>query len=174
MPKTKLQKIEIIRKLQDNIKEMKSVVFVNFFGIPVKEISQLRQNCKDQEVEYVVAKKTLLKKVLSESGYQAVAEKNLSGEIAAVFGKKDEILPSKLIFDFAKSHEKMKVVVGILDGRVINANEVMALAKLPSKLELLAKIVGSIVSPLSGLVNVLQGNIKGLVYTLNAIKEKKS
>ncbi|MFA4872137.1 MAG: 50S ribosomal protein L10 [Patescibacteria group bacterium] len=173
MPKTKLQKIEIIKKLQDNIKEMKSVVFVNFFGIPVKEISQLRQNCKDQEVEYVVAKKTLLKKVLSESGYQAVAEKNLSGEIAAVFGKKDEISPSKLIFDFVKSHEKMKVVAGILDGRVINADEIMALAKLPSKSELLAKIVGSIVSPLSGLVNVLQGNIRGLVFALNAIKEKK-
>ena len=174
MPKTKLQKIEIIRKLQDSIKEMKSVVFVNFFGIPVKEISQLRQNCKDQEVEYVVAKKTLLKKVLSESGYQAVAEKNLSGEIAAVFGKKDEILPSKLIFDFAKSHEKMKVVVGILDGRVINANEVMALAKLPSKSELLAKVVGSIASPLSGFVRVLGGNIRSLVCILSAIKEKKS
>ncbi|MBI5765800.1 50S ribosomal protein L10, partial [Candidatus Falkowbacteria bacterium] len=118
MPKTKLQKIEIIRKLQDNIKEMKSVVFVNFFGIPVKDINQLRQNCRDQEVEYVVAKKTLLKKVLSESGYQEVAEKSLSGEIAAVFSKKDEISPSKLIFDFAKSHEKMKVIAGILDGRV--------------------------------------------------------
>lgn len=173
MPKTKSQKQAIVKDLKSKLTSMKSAVFVNFSGIPVKEINQLRNSGKEQQVGYVVTKKTLLKKVLSESGYEAVVKNGLAGEIATVFGLEDEIAPAKLVSAFTKSHENMKIIGGILEGAFVDRAKIMALAKLPSKQELLAKLVGSVASPLSGLLNVLQGNLRGLVCALNAIKDKK-
>ena len=149
---------------------MKSAVFFNYFGLPVKEINLLRNDCRKENIGYKVAKKTLLKKVLAEKGYDA----DLSGEVAVLFGRQDEVAPAKVIAAFAKTHDKAKIVGGVLEGQFITADKVKALSRLPSKQELLAKVVGSIASPLSGFVNVLQGNLRCLVYTLNAIKEKKS
>ncbi len=174
MPKTKAQKQEILKGLKEKLEAMKSAVFVSFFGIKVKDINQLRKNGREEGVDYVVTKKTLLKKVLGETGYKEIGDDILKGEIAVVMGKKDEVAAAKLINDFSKTHKEMKIVAGILEGKVIDINKVMALAKLPSRQELLAKAVGSIAAPLSGLVNVLQGNLRGLVYVLNSLKEKKS
>ena len=173
MPKTKAQKKEILEGLKAKFDSMKSAVFVNFSGIPVKEINNLRNTCKDKNVGYAVAKKTLFKKVLSEKGYEGAKDNKFEGEVAAVIGFEDEVTPAKLVNDFMKDHDKMKIIAGILEGAIINENKIKALAKLPSKQELLAKAVGSIAAPLSGLVNVLQGNLRGLVYTLKAISEKK-
>ncbi len=174
MPKSKQQKQDILAGLKDKLGKIKSAVFVNFSGIPVKEINQLRNKCKDGSADYLVAKKTLFNKVLAESGLADVASRKLEGEVAAIFGYQDEILPAKLVNEFAKSHETMQVLGGILEGGMIDREKVLALAKLPSRPELLAKMVGSIASPLSGLVNVLQGNIRNLVYVLSAIKDKKA
>src|SRR3989344_3450327 len=173
MPKTKAQKKEIIEVLKEKFKTMKSAVFVNFSGIPVKEINNLRNTCQEENVGYLVAKKTLFKKVLSESGYEGVQDQKFEGEVAAVIGFEDEVAPAKLVSDFIKEHDKMKIIAGILEGSLIDENKIKALAKLPSKQELLAKAIGSIAAPLSGLVNVLQGNIRGLVYTFKAMSEKK-
>ena len=170
MPKTRTQKESIVSSLQEEVNGMKSAVFFNYFGLPVKEINLLRNDCRKENIGYKVAKKTLLKKVLAEKGYDA----DLSGEVAVLFGRQDEVAPAKVIAAFAKTHDKAKIVGGVLEGQFITADKVKALSRLPSKQELLAKVVGSIASPLSGFVNVLQGNLRGLVYTLNAIKEKKS
>lgn len=171
MPKTKSQKQEILKKLQEKLENMKSAVFVNFSGISVKEIDDLRNQCKEQGSEYAVAKKTLLKKVLSE---KELNDQGFEGEVATVFGFEDEVAPARLVKNFAKEHEQMKVIGGILEGSFIDEAKVTALSKLPSRPELMAKVVGSIAAPMSGMVNVLSGNIRNLVYALNAIKEKKS
>jgi len=174
MPKTKIQKKEIITGLKKKLDDMKSAVFVNFSGIPVKEINELRNSCRDENVGYVVAKKTLLKKVLAARGFTDVSDDNFSGEVATVIGFEDEVTPAKLISAFAKNHEQMKILGGVLEGSLIDENKVKALAKLPSKPELLASVVGTIAAPLSGLVTVLSGNLRSLVYALKAIGEKKS
>lgn len=173
MPKSKAQKKKIVSDFEDKLDRVKTAVFVNFAGLPVKEINQLRSQCRAAGIDYVVAKKTLLKKVLSAKNYQAT-DKELNGEIAAIFSYEDEVAAPKLIKAFIKDHDKMKITAGILDGGLIDQGKVLALAALPSKLELLAKLVGSIASPLSGLVNVLQGNLRGLVCVLNAVREQKS
>lgn len=149
---------------------MKSAVFINYFGLPVKEINVLRNDCRKEDVGYKVAKKTLLKKVLAEKGFTA----ELNGEVAVMFGRTDEIAPAKIIANFAKTHDKAKIVGGILEGKFIDVNMVKALSKLPTKQELLGKLVGTIAAPMSGFLNVLQGNIRGLVQVLNAISEKKA
>lgn len=174
MPKTKAQKKEILNGLKKKLDEMKSAVFVNFSGIPVKEINDLRNSCKDEKIDYVVAKKTLLKKILTDKGFTDVKDDYFSGEVATVISFEDEIAPAKIISAFSKEHEKMKILGGVLEGLLIDESKVKALAKLPSKQELLAKAVGSIAAPLSGFVNVLAGNLRNFVYTLNAIGEKKS
>lgn len=174
MPKTKTKKQEIFTNLKDQLAKMKAAVFVNFSGIPVKEINSLRVQCRDEQIDYTVVKKSLFKKVLAETGHQDVDVKKFNGEIAALFGFADEVAPAKLVKKFAKDHNKMNVLGGILEGGFIDDAKVTALAKLPARPELLAKMVGSIAAPLSGLVNVLQGNLRGLVNVLNAVKEKKA
>ena len=171
MPKTKKQKQEILVGIKDKLAKMKATVFVNFSGIPVKELNELRAKAKEQGIDYLVAKKTILSRALSEYN---LTGKDLEGEVAALFAFEDEVAPAKLIKEFAKSHNKMKVVGGILEGGFIEPAKVMTLAALPSKPELLAKAVGSIAAPLSGLVNVLCGNLRGLACVLNAIRENKA
>lgn len=173
MPKTKTQKQEILKDLKDKLAKMKTVVFVNFSGIPVKELNELRNKAKEQNIDYAVAKKTLLKKALKESGYEKVNADNFSGEVATVFGFEDEVAPAKLVKDFMKAQEKMKIIGAILEGDFVDEKKALALAALPSRPELLAKMVGSIAAPLSGLVNVLAGNIRSLVYVMRAVKDKK-
>lgn len=174
MSKTKTQKQHILSEIKDSLIKMKSAVFVNFFGINVKDTTGFRKKCRQNGADYLVAKKTLLKKALAESGLENFKEKEFTGEVAVIFGLADEVIPAKLVSEFAKDHEQMKILSGVLAGREIDASAVMALAKLPSKDQLIAKVVGSIAAPLSGLVGVLSGNLRKLIYVLGAIKDGQS
>ncbi len=170
MPKTRQQKEKVLQDLVRKFSEAKGVAFANFTGLNVKDVNDLRKKCREAGVEYVVAKKTLVKKALKEIGLE---EKDFVGEIATAMSAEDEVAPAKTLNDFAKAHEQVKLVAGILEHRILETAEVKALAKLPSKLELRAKFVGTIQAPISGFVNVLAGNLRGLVQVLNAIKDTK-
>ncbi len=173
MPKTKEQKEQAVRTLVDQLEAAKSAVFANFQGLTVSESEELRTLCREQNVSYVASKKTLLKRALAEKGME-VDTKAFEGGIAAVFGNDDEVAPAQVIAKFAKDHEVVKIFGGVLEGAYIDDAKVTALSKLPSKQELYAKLVGSINAPVSGFVNVLAGNIRGLVNVLNAVKDAKS
>lgn len=170
MAKSKQQKKDLLQSLKDKIEKMKSVVFVNFKGLGVNENEELRAKCRENGAEFLVAKKTVLSKVLKDEGYDAG---EMEGEVAAVFGYEDEIAPAKLIREFGKDHEQVQPIMGILENNIIDLEKVNALALLPSRDELVAKAVGSIAAPLSGFVNVLHGNLRNLVYVLNAVRESK-
>ena len=116
-----------------------------------------------------VAKKTLINLALKSK--KRVDVKAMSGEIAVLFGFEDPIKPLKSFYDFSKSNENLKFVSGIIENNLLSKEEVVAMAQLPSKQELLARLLGGLNSPVSGLVNILQGNIKGLVYILSSIKK---
>ncbi|MDD5043419.1 MAG: 50S ribosomal protein L10 [Patescibacteria group bacterium] len=170
MPKTKQKKQEILKSFKDKLATAKAVVFAKFTGLTVKDITDLRNKCRKEGVFYGVAKKTLLKKALDEAGFNLP----LDGEIAVAFSEKDEVAAAKILDIFAKDHEQVKFLSGILENKILTAEEVKGLAKLPSKKELLAKMVGSIQAPVSGFVNVLAGNLRGLANVLNAIKNQKT
>lgn len=175
MPKTKEQKRSIYKELNDKIGKAKSVVFVNFSGLTVKENEDLRGSLRKENSEYYVAKKTLLGMALKEEGVSGANAKELEGQVAAIFGYGDEVAPAKAVKAFQKGKEdKIKFVGGILENKFISANMVAELAVLPSKQELYAKIVGSINAPVSGFVNALAGNLRNLVYVLQAIKNAKN
>ena len=100
----------------------------------------------------------------------------LEGPTALAYSTEDAVAPAKILKEFIKETktEALTVKVGICDGQVIDAAGVEALANLPSREELLAKLVGSMQAPISGLVNVLQGNIRNMVYVLDAVRAKKA
>lgn len=169
MAQTKQQKQNILEDLKEKINSQKSMAFVDFKGLGVKDLSLLRKKIKEVGGQLKVAKKTLIKLALEKSGLKL--EKDLEGEIAIIFAFEDWLLPLKRAYQFSQTNENLKLISGIFDKEFIEKEKILMLAQLPSREELLAKLVGTISNPISDLVNVLQGNIKGLIYALSAIKK---
>jgi large subunit ribosomal protein L10 len=175
MPKTKIRKQEDLRNLEAKIKEAKAVVFATYNGLGVKASEELRNQLRAEQGEMIVAKKTLLNLALKSTEIPEADTKGFDGQVAVLFSKNDEVLAAKLLKDFKKANaDKVDFAGGILEGKFISKAGVVALADLPSKQELLAKLVGTINAPVSGFVNVLAGNLRGLVNVVNAIKDAKS
>jgi len=175
MAKNKEQKKEIIENLADKLDQAKSVIFASFGSLGVKENEDLRKQLKAEDSEYYVAKKTLLDLGLRKKKIENINAKDFAGRVAVVFGYRDEAVAAKIVDKFSKSHEdKIEFLGGLLEDKFINKEEVSALAKLPSKLELYARLVGSLSAPISGFANVLNGNTRKLVYALSAIVDKKN
>lgn len=175
MPKTREQKGEILRTLIEKIKKSKSIFFAKYTGMNVVDSEKLRNDLRKNDSEFLVAKKTLINLALKENKIEGMDAKKLDGQVALLFGYGDEIVPVKEADKYAKEKDaKLQFLAGILEGRLINAAEVKLLANMPSRPELYAKLVGSINAPVSGFVNALAGNLKNVVYALNAIKEKKT
>ena len=173
MPKTKQQKTDIIELLNKGFKGSKAVVFANFQGLTVAETEELRNLCRDENIKVFVAKKTLVKKAFEQAGYD-VDPKIFEGGIATFFGADDEVAPAKIVNTFAEKHTVVKIFGGLLENKFIDVDFVNNLAALPSKQELFTQLVGSINAPVSGLVNVLTGNLRGLIQVLSAYKEKQA
>lgn len=170
---TKAQKKEVVKGLEEKIKQAKSAVFVDYKGLGVKDTMELKKTLREAGVEYLVARKTLLEISLKNCGLD-VDVRGMDGQIAAVFSNIDEIAAAKIIDKFAKTNEHIKMLGGTLGTQVMNDAEVKALAKVPSKEELLAKLVGTLNAPISGFANVLAGNLRGLVQVLKAVSEQKA
>lgn len=173
MAKTKVQKEATLKNLSDRIARAKSLVFANFHGLKVKESDELRAMCREQNIGYLAGKKTLITKALKEKGHDIDATV-FQGGVSILFGEADEVAPSQLIAKFAKTHEMVTLFGGVLEGKFIDGAMVAELAKLPSKKELLGRLAGALNAPVSGFVNVLAGNIRGLVTVLSAIQKVKS
>lgn len=172
MAKTREQKQSAVKSYGKKLKDSKSVVFVNFQGLNVKDTYEFRKKCRAEKGEYLVVKKTLMNIAFKDAGFSIDARK-FSGDVGTVFGFEDEILAPKIAHAFSKTHEALKPIGGILENTLIDGAKVLELSRLPSRKELLAKIVGSLESPLSGFVQVLAGNIRGFVQVIKALSEKK-
>src|SRR3989344_9582704 len=175
MPKTKDQKEAILEELIDKIAKAKSIIFTSYHGLTVKDNEDLRSRLRQENNEYYVAKKTLFNLALKDKTIAGLDVKKFVGQVAAIFGYSDEVSPAKIVGQFKGEKEKegkIKFIGGLLENKYLDAAEVTSLSKLPSKQELYAKIVGSINAPVSGLVNVLVGNLKNLVQVLKAVGEK--
>jgi len=169
---TREQKNIIVKDLAEKLKESKAIVFSDFKGLSVKNMTNLRRELRKEDISFDVVKKTLVNIALKETGIEMDANK-LEGQIALAISKGDEVVAAKIIAKMAKANENLKIVGGFLGVKKLTSEEVNALAKLPSKKELLAKLVGTLNAPTSGLVNVLAGNLRSLINVLNSIKEAK-
>ncbi len=173
MAKTREQKEADVKALADSFAGSKIAVLTDYRGLNVPAIGDLRGKLREAEVSYKVTKNTLVKIALSQTELKDVDTSIFEGPMAIAFGQ-DEAQTCKIIADFAKENEALEVL-GAIDesGKVLSKEDVMALAKLPSREVLTAQVVGTIAAPLSGFVRVLNGNLTQLLYALNAIQEKK-
>ncbi|MFH1565080.1 MAG: 50S ribosomal protein L10 [bacterium] len=173
MPKSKQQKEEIVKNLADKLNKSKSTIFVDYKGLKVKELDELRDECEKQESEYFVAKKTLIK-VAAANKTAGFDLKEMKGNLAMVFGYQDEMVPAKIVKNFSKKYKMFKVLGGIMENKYIDESMVKSLADIPSKPELYAKLLGSLNVPISGFVNVFGGCLRNLAGVLDAVRESKS
>jgi len=170
MAKTKLQKQKILENINNKIKDSKSLVISVFDKLPVNEDQELRKELRKNNVKHEVIKKTLLKKSFTENKIDGLPENELIGNIS-LSTSEDEVMGAKILAKFGKDKEDFKIIGGLLNSVWVDASKILELAKLPTKPELIAKTVGTIKAPLTGFVNVLSGNLRGLVNVLNNIKK---
>jgi large subunit ribosomal protein L10 len=170
---TKEQKIELVKNLTEKIKIAKSAIIVDYKGLKVKDATVLKKTLRAGGVDYTVIRKTLLDIALKNAGIEGMDVKGMDGQIALSLSNVDEIIGAKIIDTFAKTNENIKILGGVLGKQVMNAAEAKALAKIPSKEELLAKLVGTLNAPIGGFVNVLAGNLRALVQVLKAVSDNK-
>lgn len=168
---TRKQKEELVKKLASKISNSKAVVICDYKGLKVDELKSLRRALRENSAEMLVAKKSLIQIALQQAKINLDVKK-MEGQIAIVHGG-DEVSSPKALHQFSKDNDNLKILAGALEQKAISDIEVIDLAKLPSKDELFARVVGSIKAPVSGFIQVLSGNLRKAVYVLNAIKESK-
>ncbi len=173
MAKTREMKEKLVKEYSEKIGLAKSIVVLDYKGLKVKDSEELRGKLLENGSELVVTKNSLLKLALKERGID-IPKEHYTKPLAITFSYQDEVQGVKELDAFAKKHEELEVMGGFMGDEYLEVDRVKALAALPSKEELYAKVVGTIAAPLSGMLNVLSGNIRGLVNVLNQVKEQKN
>jgi len=169
MALTKAQKQKIVEDLKEKIAKQKAIIFIDFSGLKVKDLSGLRRKLKVADCQLKVAKKTLMGIAFKGAKIEVEAKK-LPGEVALVFGYKDPISPAKIVYQFAAMNPSLKILGGFFENKFRELEEIITLAQLPTREELLVRLVGSIQAPVSNFVRILEANIKGLIYVLTKVK----
>ncbi len=166
------EKAQVIEELAEKLRGG-SVVVVDYQGMNVAQSTRLRSRSRESGVEFVVAKNTLAQRAANEAGVEGL-EEFLVGPTAIAFAE-DPVAGAKLMSEFSDEIETFEIKGGILDGgRVMGAEDVVALSRLPGRDQLLAQLLGAIQSPLAGLVTVLNAPTRNLAVVLNQIAEQKS
>ena len=168
----------IVAGLKDQLSSAKGAVFTTYSGLTVAQDTELRRELRAAGVTYHVVKNTMLRRAADSLGLDGI-DAHLEGTTAFAFSAEDAVAPAKVICDYIKKNKLddkgiLSVKVGIVEGKVISADEVKALASLPSREELIAKLMGSMNAPISNTVNVLQGVIRNAVYVLEAVRAQKA
>ena len=156
------QKKEEVSKLAEKMKEAKLILLTDYRGINVADVTKLRADLRNTNSEYKVIKNNIIKRALDANGESGLDDL-LEGPTAIVIGTEDYLEPSKVIYNFSKNNEFYKIKGGIIEGKVMTAEEIITLAKLPSRQELMAKLAGA-----------LLGNITKLAVALDAVREQKA
>lgn len=172
MPLTRQQKEQNIAAMTEVLKSATSVVFIAFDGLTVDDATQLRDTLAQTSSAMRVVPKRLLQRAMDAAKNTTFNPREHEGQIAVVWGQ-DVVAPAKTLNTFAKDHETVRLLEGILEGKHLSAHEVQALAQLPSREELLAQVVGTLAGPLRGLVGTLSAVPRSAVQALNAIAEQK-
>lgn len=168
-------KKQVVSDIKEKLENAKSLVVVDYRGMTVAQVTELRSQFRAAGVEYVVLKNTLVRRALHELNIEGL-DNVLEGPSAFAFGVSDPVAPAKVIMDYiAKTKiENLKVKAGLVDGTVIDIQGIKALAELPPKEVLIAKLMGSLNAPISGLVGVLSATLRSLVYAIEAVRKQKA
>ncbi|MBV8116506.1 MAG: 50S ribosomal protein L10 [Candidatus Eremiobacteraeota bacterium] len=165
------RKEDAVKELRDRLAAAQNLFLTDYKGLTVDEITKLRGELRKDGSTYSVVKNTLFR--IAGGDVATRLDEFLSGPTGIVFAGADPVAPAKALKTFSDATKKLGIKAAYIDGDVVAAAQVNELAKLPPKIELIARLIGSLASPLRGLVTVLSGNQSGLVRVLNAIREQK-
>lgn len=162
-----------VGKLADRLQKAKAVIFTSYIGLKVSEITQVRSKLGKEKASMKVIKNRLAKRALTAQGLSEDVAKFIDGPTAISTSEADPVAPAKVIVEFAKQFEALKIRGGLLDGKLISIKDIERLATLPSREELLAKMLGSMQAPASNTARVLSALPRKLVTVLDAIAKTK-
>ena len=176
MAMTKAAKAALKDKVADRLKTANSAIIAEFRGLTVQELTDLRVKLRASKAEFKVIKNRIAKVALKDGNLPAIApvSDRLRGPVGIVIVYGDPAAAAKAVLEFGKDKENFKVTGGVFDGKPVSPAELKIVADLPSKEVLLARIIGTLVSPHRGILGVLSGVPRQLVYAINAIKDQKS
>ena len=170
---TKAFKNNKVEEIKEIIAKAKVAIVSDYRGLSVADITNLRRRLQKEDGDYTVVKNTLAKIAIKDTQFEGL-EEFLKGPSGIAFGFGDEVAPAKVILKYLKEAKKANEVKGgVLDGKIITAKEVRAISELPSKPELIAKIMGSLSSPAQGLTNTVNGVARALVCAMEEVRKKK-
>jgi large subunit ribosomal protein L10 len=167
------KKVESVAKISDQVKRSKATVFVDYRGMTVGEATQLRRRCREANVRYLVIKNRLAKRALSEAGVPP-PEDVMRGPTAIAFAEQEPTAPARVLSEFAKACQHLAIKGGFLGTRWLNPKSVGELSKIPPREVLIARLAGSLKSPIARLAMVLQAPVAQLARALKAVAEKKA
>lgn len=170
---TKAFKSDKVAQIKEKVEKAQVAIVTEYQGMSVEEITKLRRALQKEDGDYMVTKNTLAKLAIKDTNYELLADL-LTGPIAIAFGYGDQVMPAKALAKFIKETEKGKIVGVVLDGKLLSAEEAKALATLPSKQEIYAKMLGCINSPASGIANSINAVMSQLTRTMAAVRDQKT
>lgn len=166
-------KAQLVDELAKKLSDAKSTVVVDYRGLNVEELTDLRKQAREANVDYKVYKNTMMRRALEKAGIEGF-ETYFVGPTAVAVSMEDEVTPAKILNNFAKDHKALEIKAGYVDGAVMGPEGVKELASLPSKEVLIAKALGGLNAPIAGFAGVLNATLSGLAIALNQIAEKKA
>jgi len=169
---TKAFKEDKVSLMKEKVDKAQVAIVTEYKGYTVEEITNLRRSLQKEDGDYMVTKNTLAKIAIKDTPYEVLADV-LKGPIAIAFGFGDQVAPAKALSKFINDTKKGEIIAAALDGKLLSAAEAKALAKLPSKAEIYAKMLGCINSPASGIVGGINGVMSALVRAVAAVRDTK-
>jgi large subunit ribosomal protein L10 len=168
-----LQKEQLVEVIKDRFAGSPNVLLADYRGLTVKELESLRVKLRESGAELTVYKNSLTEIAMRELALPSLSE-YLAGPTAFVFAGEDPVAPAKALTAFAKEHKALELKGGLVENQVVDANSVKAIAALPSREELLAKLLGSMQAPIVGFARVLNGPVEAFARTVQAVADQKS
>lgn len=168
----KEEKTKVISELQAKFQKAKGVVFTDYRGLNVEEITGLRTNLRSASLEYKVVKNTLAK-IAAEGTPVSIARENFSGPVGIAIGYDDPVLLVKKVLEYGKTNEKLQIKGGVIEGSVCNLNALKTISALPPRQVLLSMLAGVMQAPAGKLARLLNATLSQFIYAMQALQQKR-
>ena len=165
-------KKQFVQQLNERFGKSKIVILTDYKGLDVSTITELRRQLREANVEFEVIKNTMLR-LASDGTDVSLIKDNFKGPSAVAISYDDPVAPAKILTDFSKNNEKLELKIGVMNGKVLDLSSIKALSALPSREELLAKVLSAMIAVPTSLVRALNDAPVKMVNVLQAIKDQK-
>ncbi len=167
------EKVAQVEAIAAGLSSAQSIVLFDYAGMTVEQMTAFRAKCREEGIECKVVKNRLAK-IAADQAEVEVLKEHLKGPLALLMAAESQVAPAKIATEFAKDIEALEIRGGVVDGEFLDAAQVASLAKVPSRDELIAKMMGSINSPLTGVCGTVNGVMSALVRAVDAVAKQKA